>query len=400
MKRFLKNPGNRYLLLWALFNLKGFLYPDGSIINQTILLIIMLLSLVEFVKNFQSKIYRQSIFFKGLNAVMIMYTVYGLVLFVTDGTTVKSLYGDMYSSISFIQGAWIVLMPIYVIYIYTRQGYLKLETLQKWMALFLLVGIAQYFTLQKQIFQALLERGAGRDEFTNGAGYILLSLIPGMLVFKRKLLTYIGIAVCVVFVIMAMKRGAIIIAALALFLIIRHDLKVSKGSYKIAVFALVVISIAFLVQFVEHMLDTSDYFNERIAATLEGDSSDRDIIYQHFWNTYLHDSNLFQYLLGRGAMSTLKYGNIYAHNDWLEILFCQGVVGIFIFIYYWKCFYYNSKSTILSERSRFCLFILFIMFGVKCFFSMSIVGMPIYATVMLGFSLADGFDEQNSAYKD
>lgn len=394
MKRFFQNPGNRYLLLWALFNLKGFLYPDGSIINQSILFIIMLLSLKEIVNNFQGGIYRQSIFFKGLNAIMIMYTVYGMILFVTDGATVRSLYGDMYSSISFIQGAWIVLMPIYVVYIYTRQGYLKLETLQKWMALFLIIGVIQYFTLQKQIFQALLERGAGRDEFTNGAGYILLSLIPGMLVFKRKLLTYMGIAVCVVFVIMAMKRGAIIIAAFTLFLIIRHDLKVSKGSYKIAVFALVVISIAFLVQFVEHMLDTSDYFNERIAATLEGDSSDRDIIYQRFWNTYLHDSNPFQYLLGRGAMSTLKYGNIYAHNDWLEILFCQGVVGIFIFIYYWKCFYYNSKSTILSERSRFCLFILFTMFGVKSFFSMSIVGMPIYATVMLGFSLADGFNEQ------
>ncbi|WP_448781021.1 O-antigen ligase family protein [Bacteroides congonensis] len=396
MNKFLTNPCNRYFLLWGLFNMKGFLYPDGSIINQSIMLLIMVISLQELISFFRYDYASQSPFFKCLNAIMVMYTVYGLFLFVTDGMTVRSLYGDFYPSIAFIQGAWIILMPIYVVYLYTERGYLTQELLQKWMVVFLLIGVSQYYTIQSQIFQTLLAQGKDRTEVTNGAGYVLLSLIPGMLVFKRKYLFYIGIAVCVVFIIMAMKRGAIIIAIISLILIIRRDLKNAKGVYKFAVLFLVSIVVFMLFGFVDYMLETSEYFNARIEATFEGDSSDRDVIYQKFWNAYLYDSNIFQWIFGRGAMSTLKYGNIYAHNDWLEILFCQGTVGLFIFIRFWRGLFISSRSTLITEPSRFCLFLLFCIFFLKTFFSMSIIGMPIYSTTMMGFALANGFNDNNT----
>lgn len=356
----------------------------------------MLISLQELIFFFRYDYASQSPFFKCLNAIMMMYTVYGLFLFVTDGLTVRSLYGDTYSSIVFIQGAWIILMPIYVVYLYTERGYLNQELLQKWMVVFLLIGISQYYTIQSQIFQTLLAQGKDRTEVTNGAGYVLLSLIPGMLVFKRKYLFYIGIVVCTVFIIMAMKRGAIIIAAVSLILIVRRDLKNAKGVYKFTVLFLVFIVVFMLLGFVDHMLETSEYFNARIEATLEGDSSDRDVIYQKFWNSYLYDSNIFQWIFGRGAMSTLKYGNIYAHNDWLEILFCQGAVGLLIFIKFWRGLFMSARSTLIAEPSRFCLFLLFCIFFLKTFFSMSIVGIPIYSTTMMGFALANGFSDNKN----
>lgn len=355
----------------------------------------MVISLHELISFFRYDYASQSPFFKGLNAIMVMYTVYGLFLFISDGLTVRSLYGDTYSSIAFIQSAWIILMPIYVVYLYTERGYLTQELLQKWMVVFLLIGISQYYTTQNQIFQILQAQGKDRTEVTNGAGYILLSLIPGMLVFKRKYLFYTGLAVCAIFIIMAMKRGAIIIATISLILIIRRDLKKAKGVYKFVVLSLVSIVLFMLFGFVDHMLDTSEYFNARIEATLEGDSSDRDVIYHKFWNAYLYDSNIFQWIFGRGAMSTLKYGNIYAHNDWLEILFCQGAVGLLIFIRFWGGLFISSRSTLIAEPSRFCLFLLFCIFFLKTFFSMSIVGMPIYSTTMMGFALANGFNGNN-----
>lgn len=391
MNRFFHNPCNRYFLLWVLFNLKGFLYPDGSIINQGILIFILLISFREFIYFLKYERYRQHVFFNSLNIVMIMYSLYGVVLLLTDGLNVRSLYGDIYSSLSFIQGPLIVLTPIYVIYLYTKRGYLTTELLQKWMAVFLLVGVAQYFTSQRQILMFMMSQGDTRSEFTNGAAYTILALIPGMLVYKKKLIYYIGIAVCVIFIVMAMKRGAILTATLSLMIIILHDLKTAKGSNKIAVIIIIIVGIFLLIKFVNHMLEVSEYFNARIEATLEGNSSERDIIYKKIWMMYLNDSDLFQLIFGRGAMSTLKYGNIYAHNDWLEILFCHGIIGWGIFINFLRGFYLSSNSKSLTETSRFVLFLIWSIVFVKTFFTMSIIGISIYSTIMIGFSLADGF---------
>lgn len=396
MKKFFSNPCNRYFFLWTLFNLKGFLYQDGSIINQSILMLIMLISMYEIINFFKTIKTNSSTFFRSLNYIILMYTVYGLILLITDGTTVFSQYGDPYSSISFTASVWIILIPIYVTYLYTVQGYLRLNMLQKWMVVFVLTGIIQFYTFQHQMMTLFLEQGSNRTEAQNGAGYILLSIIPGMLVYKRKLFSYFGIAICIAFIIMAMKRGAILISAIALLLIIVRDFKTASNANKFAVFGLVLIGLVMLFNFVESMMETSDYFNARIEATLEGDSSGRDIIYQKYWNTYLYDSNFFQWAVGRGAMSTLKYGNIYAHNDWIEILFCHGFVGLLIFMNFWKRLFIESRSPYRSEPSRFCLFLLFSIFFLKSFFSMSIVGMPIYATTMMGFALADGFNEHCS----
>ena len=393
MNKFLRNPCNLYFLLWCLNNLNGFLYPEGTILNKLFLLLILLISLKEFIHYFQYERVSECRFFRGLNLLLLMYTVYGLLVFVTDGMTVYSKLRDPYSSISFIQGAWIIILPIYVCYLYTKRGYLTLELLQRWMVVFLLVGVSQYYTIQRQMLQSLIAQGINKSDINNGAGYILLSLIPGMLVFKKKLISYLGIGICVVFIIMSMKRGAIIIASLSLLLIIGRDLKKSKGKNKLIVFFLVILGLTCLLQFVNHMLETSDYFNARIEATLEGDSSNRDIIYKEIWNDFLYDSDPLQWLFGRGAMSTLKYFNIYAHNDWLEIIFCHGIIGIVIFINYWKRLFDTFKSRTLCEPSRFCLLLIFCIYLTKSFFSMSIIGMPIYSTAMLGFALADGFEQ-------
>lgn len=398
MLKFFKNPCNRYISLWCINNLNGILYPIGTIINKAVLVAILLISLIEILKYYSKWDKNQPILFKGLNLLLIMYTVYGLLLFITDGSTVVSFTGFETQSMSFILGAWMVLPPIYLVYVYTREGYLTLESLQKWVLVFLLVGVAQYFYTQQQMYNTLLSRGSDVLEFTNGAGYILLSLIPSMLVYNRKVISYTGIAFCVVFIIMAMKRGAIIIAAISLLMIIIHDLRSSKGAYKVTVIVLGLIGIFLLINFIDSMLQTSDYFNARIEATLDGDSSNRDVLYNQIWNTFKYDSGPLQWLFGHGALSTLKYADSYAHNDWLEILFCHGAVGIIIFIYYWKCFYKSSKSLVLSEPSRFCLFLVFIIYGIKTFFSMSIIGMPIYTTIMIGFALADGFNNNSSNY--
>ena len=232
------------------------------------------------------------------------------------------------------------------------------------------------------------------DEFTNNAGYILMSVIPCMLVFKRKIVSYFGIALCIGFIFMSMKRGAILISVISLLLIIRYDLKNTKYSfYRFRIFVIVLIGLFVLYQYVEYLIDTSDYFNMRLQATLEGDPSERDEIYARYWNLFLNESNIFQQFFGRGALATVKETGVYAHNDWLEILTCQGICGISLFAFFWYTLICSIRIMPLYSMSRQCLVLILCIVGLKSIFSMSILGMPIYTTTMLGFALADGFGQ-------
>lgn len=139
-----------------------------------------------------------------------------------------------------------------------------------------------------------------------------------------------------------------------------------------------------------HMLETSDYFNSRIQATLEGNSSHRDEMYSSLLRTFVYDTSLFQMLLGRGAWGTLTVSFNFAHNDWLEILTNQGLLGIIVFIYYWICFLKNCKDVNLPSESRICLYMLLLIYFMKTIFSMSYSDMSIYSTSVLALCLAGG----------
>ena len=92
-----------------------------------------------------------------------------------------------------------------------------------------------------------------------------------------------------------------------------------------------------------------------------------------------------------GAEGTIKVTYNYAHNDWLELLTNQGIIGVIFFAYYWLGVYYTCKSKRLSKESRFALKYIFLILFLMTLFSMSINAMTIYSSSMLGYALADGF---------
>ena len=385
-----------YLLLWCIYNLKGTLYPAGSIINQLLMFAILWISIREtfyFYKKKHSFFYPY--FFKGIKIFIFIFLLYGTLLFFTDGVSVVSKYGVVTPSYYYIEGAMISVLPIYVIYLYTIQGKLTINSIRWWVIIFMIIAISQYDFAQQEALKRIAKFGSKTgDEITNNAGYIILSLIPCMLVFKKKIISYIGIAICEGFIFMSMKRGAILISVISLLLIIRYDLKNTKYSFsKIRIFVIILIGLYVLYQYVGHLMDTSDYFNMRLQATLDGDPSERDEIYSGYWDLFLNKSNIFQQFFGRGALATIKETGVYAHNDWIEILICQGIFGVSLFAYFWYTFVCSIRNMSTFSMSRHCLVLILCTIGLKTFFSMSILGMPIYSTTMLGFALANGFEQ-------
>lgn len=386
------NKCNIYLFVWCLYLLQGSLYESGSVISQFLLIITLSMSLYHFVK-----IVRQSnkpIYFVGLDMLLFMFTIYGVILMITDGAKTNGLIMRP-PTFFYLKNILISLLPIYSCYYYSKNGMLTKETLIRFIPLFLIVAIVQYDYYQRQ---ELMNIVSGREDITNNSGYVFLSLIPCMYIFKNRLLQVSGIIVCLLFVLFSVKRGAILVAGVTMIVYVFQQMRNVSSNRKILFLLLMFFVGILLFQFLEDTLFQNDYFISRVEDTMEGDSSDRDHIYSDILGKY-QSFNIHELVLGIGADGTLKISHSYAHNDWLEILVNQGFVGIIMFFVYWRFFYMTTQSNNLSQLSRDVLFVILIISFSKTLFSMSINNNTIFIDSIMGLALAGGLNKNDSSNK-
>ena len=237
--------------------------------------------------------------------------------------------------------------------------------------------------------QLLLASGSDADDVTNNMGYLFVALIPMAAVYKNKIsLQYALLIVCMTFIVMGMKRGAIIVGCLSLIYFLYYDYRYNGNisRLKVIFFSFLLIVAAYFVT--EHLLQTSDYFVSRINKTMEGNSSGRDEIYSHFWNHFKNETDTIKFLFGNGANATLGIGINYAHNDWLEIAITQGVLGLIVYAIYWLAFLKTIVTTKANKTARLALTLAFISFFIETLFSMSYTGYSMCACTVFGYSLA------------
>ena len=116
--------------------------------------------------------------------------------------------------------------------------------------------------------------------------------------------------------------------------------------------------------------------------------SGRDVVFSQLSSYFFNETSAWQFYLGSGANHTVAVAGNYAHNDWLELAVNQGCLGVLVYLIYWICMYKtwrHSKSlpTIYSSLGA-----LLIIYFLSTFFSMSYGSMSIYATLCMGYCLA------------
>lgn len=388
---FFKNPCVWYLGAWCLYLMQGTLYTSGATLSQFLLFIIIAWSAINAVRVI--KMNNTPLYFKGLNVLIVMYTIYGLFLFVTDGTMVEGKSQSM-PSLYYLKGYYMALLPIYSCYLFARKGLLNSRVVSIFALIFIIVGILDFYRTQREMLEKLMDIGSQVTEITNNSGYVMLSVIPSLLIFNKKpIVQYVGIGVCVVFIFLAMKRGAILCLGAFLFLFALHKMETTRGSRRLLVISTIIVAFVLLFGFVENLSESSDYFQARIEQTRSGDNSNRSMLYQGFWRQFIYDSSLFNQLFGYGAYGTIKVGESFAHNDWLETLTNQGLMGVSFLILYCVYFFKTSRIKRYNRESRFALLVIFIFFFLQTFFSAGITNTTIFTSCMTGFALADGFSE-------
>ena len=330
MIKTITNPCNLYVILWLLGYIQN-MYLNSSSLSMVFYIPFTLMTIyyiAETIFKYRTKgVINAMIFF------FLFLCIYGVGLLMYDdavGQDPKSFLMMLFSSLG----------PIFPFYVFTKQGHLTEQKLKVFFCAFLLVAIMEYFAYEQKAASLMLVSTSEYDEITNNTTYYFVALLPFVFLFNQKpILQYLLIACILGFVVSGMKRGAILISSLLLVWFVIRTMHNSSTKKRLWVICLLLLFLFIGIHFVENLYNTSDYFQMRMEDTMEGKSSGRDRLYSTYWNHYINNDNIFQFLFGEGAFHTVNILNLKAHNDWLELLIDCGLCGVIIYFIYWNSFF-------------------------------------------------------------
>lgn len=375
-----------YVGLSILYILQGALYQQG-IINKVLQVVLLVWALLVAAKEYRYCNSNNKLL-RATSYLLALYFAYGFA-FIISGTVYQYGNGGTTSSYGYLQSSLNSLLPIFLFYHYTKRGYLSEKRIMYYGLLFLASYILDYSFNTQQMIAYYAELGSNRVEFTNNSSYQFLLLFPFLYFYKSKWIQA-GFALSILyFLLIGMKRGAIIIGVLCMLIYLAHNWQKIKHTKNVLLYIVgTILILSLFISFMTKELSGSEYFLERVQQTLEGDSSGRDIIYSAIWHTVWDSGNLFYLIFGRGANATVEVtGGWFAHQDWLETLCDTGLIGILILLSFYLAIY---KECIRAKRMGLDsiyqpFFLMLVICVFKSFFSMSIQDMQVCQTMILGY---------------
>lgn len=370
-----------FILLWEMYYLQNAIGFQGGV-SQGVLVVLLTISIFYFYK-VNSTLHTSNYGIKAINIVLFLAIFYGFI-HILNGEN-ATVYGKGYSSINrfyYLKNYLISLLPIYFYYYKLRSKDLNNKLILFVILSFLLTYIVLFYY---NLTTITIEEG--EEEITNNAGYYFLSLVPLLYLIRENALFKLFIMGTITFfIIMSLKRGAMIVGGISLVFFLYNNYKHSTNRSRLIVIILTVILLAIMYNFVIDFYNSSDYFQARYNQTIEGDTSKRAVIYSKLTHGYLEQDSIIALLFGNGADSTLRLYGAYAHNDWLEFLTNEGMLGVIVYFIYWYYLFKYWKKT--TGNIRLALgSLLFIYFTIS-FFSMSINDYSPCVSLCLGYCLA------------
>ena len=377
------NVCNLYIGLWGVYYLQGIFYPFGSNIAKLTLLVVLTISLYYWgYVNINYKLPRP---LKYLNVFICLLTIYALVYQLSGDFVSKISTGTTLTAFDNIKAFCSALLPVYALYAFVRKGYLNEKVLIYWFLIILLITTGQFVVYE----EVMLSRSIyNTDGLTNNIAYEFLAITPFLYFFRNKpVYMYSSALYIYTYIIWGMKRGAILIGIIALIIILFNHFKSSSFKKKIIISILSVVLIVILYQVLFELSANSSYFQYRLSKTMDGDSSGRDQYYQTFIDYFINQQDLGNLLIGNGTYSTVRLVGNLAHNDWFELLICNGLLGLFVYLSFWISLF-KYKKTLKDPLAYNVINLFFIIFLLKTFFSMSYTSMGIFALMPVAYIMA------------
>ena len=310
-----------YILLWVAYHIGLYFRISGSAI---FLFITLVWSFYDMVRLF----YLQ----RKKSKFLIIYTVFFLMLFfygmllAIDNEALYSVHGRV-DKTQYIISITASLIPFYTFYRGVIERRIELGRVFYWIVPFFAVALFDYYLQFQMALQAVFGDIEYSEDVINGGSYVILGLMPFICLSKKRIMHVLLFAVCFYFIIIAFKRGPILISLICMIYYLFRSTGISNK--KIGTTLLVVAASLIGYLFFSDFFAGSDLLQERWEDTIEGSSSGRDNIIALIFDSFLN-SNIIQLLFGHGAYGSLVLTKHLAHNDWIQILIDQGIVGFII----------------------------------------------------------------------
>lgn len=200
---------------------------------------------------------------------------------------------------------------------------------------------AEYVGLEPEISYRNLDQATGLGGMII-SGYLLAFCLPGLILLRQDLLRYSMIGLCLAAVALTYKKGALACAFLALVFPMLRD---QQGRFRIQLRSLkkrlmgtaIIIAILFIIVVTFGFAQLTRRWAELYEGNPRGLSM-RDQIWPVLFKGILTDTDclIFGHGIGSTVLATeqslgLQMGR-YAHNDWLEITYTAGLMGLVSFV--------------------------------------------------------------------
>lgn len=349
---------------------------------QLILVVVVFISFYAF---FEVGVhYKTCPFLKWLNVMLLALTIYGLIPIIGGWTLVGRWQQEAFRSYVYLQNIYTSILPIYAFYYFTLKRQISERNTTYLFYIFLAFSILAYY----QRYFSFSEQ-SGMEEITNNMGYFFVPLIPMLqLIRLRDWLKYLFLIIIFIYIMMAMKRGAILTGIVMSILFLYYHFKgisIKKASY-VLILSIIVIFIAF--KYTSNLYDNSSYFKIRVEETRSGNTSNREDIFRRYFEYFVNKTTPTEFIIGNGANATIALLGEYAHNDWLEFAINQGIIGVTMYLVYWILLFLEWKNYRGPTYNKQTLGSIIVAYFMISLFSMSIENMPIAATLCIGYCLA------------
>lgn len=370
-----------FVVLIQLYNIQGFLGLGG--LGRWIAVIIIAFSLI---KAFQVvTTFKTDPFLKSINLLVLMFTLYWI-YYILFGPTYK-IYSSWpptsLSKVNYIKHIYLSILPFYVIYFYAQKGVLTKKVLFSYTIIIFVSSCIAYISFY--MGGSTFEESDLTNGYTNNEGYKFAVLLPLFFIIKKWRTPLMIISL--ILIILSLKRGAIVIGCFCFIAVLWSSMKNNKGLKKIgtiiASLLIVVGASISLIWFYEE----NKGFKNRIDITLDGYSSGRDEIAKSIVNSYINNQSEVAQIIGEGADATVGIAGNYAHNDWLEILINQGILGVIVYLIFFISWYKSWRNLrhYCPRNVSDAFIVIFIAFAMKTLFSMGYTSFGLATSLIISY---------------
>lgn len=306
-------------VLFALFLAQNAMGLQEGGINKLVLLLYLLVGCWSLFKILLQK-KRNSIINRMLLFIFLMFLTWLLSPKIVYGKINEAI--GLMRTVDILRNICIYCMSLFIGYYCASKKAVEEKYIVLLAAIFVICAIGEYYT--NMLLLSHKKGGA-----TNNSGYLFVNILPYIPIVYRcnKRLSYIILLISIALIIGSAKRGAILCLFVCFFIIGWYYIKYNKiSATKIILFAFVSILILCICYW---FYLQNDYL---IARMSNSQKETRDIAYYMLLDYWLQN-DLYHQIFGNGmSYSVVIWGN-YAHNDWLELLSSNGIIGVLLYFY-------------------------------------------------------------------